>query len=159
MPFRSSAGRDTSGERAATKSAWESSANTLKKIVPQGAFSRVCWALREREKAALWRPFHSFNGDDIVINRLAARENGDLGIRTVGAEHISCLLSILFSDILAKIQRDKFRAPAHSLRRQFRQQSFNGGIRTKKFPLLQGQIVPLLDVEAVELRIPGAYVI
>ena len=64
-----------------------------------------------------------FHGNNIVVNRLAAGENGHLRRGTPFREHLGGFLGVLLGNIFAKVEGDEFGLPLQGVRRQFFQRT------------------------------------
>ena len=96
-----------------------------------------------------------FHGNDIIIDRLASGEDHNFRIRAGGLEELPGLLSVFLLDVFTGVQGDKGGVPAGSVCRQLLQKDVEGPVGAEELSLFQGQVISLLDVEAVKIGIPG----
>ena len=91
------------------------------------------------------------DGDGVVVHRLTAAEEGDLRLRAGLGEQGLRRLGLLLRYALAVEQGDEGRLPLRRQRRQSGQQGGDVPLRAEELAVQQGQIVALVDGEAVEV--------
>ena len=99
-------------------------------------------------------PRFLFNGNDIIIYRLAAGQQADLRLGAGRREDLLRPLGLLLCNVLSIEDRDKLCLLVSLRVGQPVQHGFQVPVRAKELVLLQGQIVPLLDGKAAKVGVP-----
>ena len=89
----------------------------------------------------------SFRGDEIIVHRLSAGEEGDLGIGAGGGENIQCALCLFLRDVLAIVNGNELGVLLGVGLGQTLQEGGEVLIGAEELVLAQGQVIPLLDVK------------
>ena len=95
----------------------------------------------------------SFDRDDIVIDRLAAADQIDLGIRALAGEGVARLVRVLFIHILAVEDGDELRFAGRCLVGEPVEQRGDVAVGAEQLAVQKCQIIALVDVEAVKIGI------
>ena len=96
-----------------------------------------------------------FNGHNVIVHRLPTGQHTDLCVGTgIGKDGLS-LPGVLLRHILAVEDGHKLRIPCLGVLRQLRKQGLDAPVGAEELPVLQGQVVPLVDGKAVKVGIPG----
>ena len=95
-----------------------------------------------------------FHADNIIVHRLSAGEDRHLRTGTHLFKQGPGLLSVRLLHILAEVQGDEGGFPPGGVLRQLVEQRVKGIVRVEELAFLQGQIIALLDGEAVEVGVP-----
>ena len=97
----------------------------------------------------------SFRGDEVVVDGLPSGEKGDLGTGAGGGEDLQSALGLLLGDVLAVVDGDELGVLLGLGLGQALEQSGEIPIGAEELVFGQGQVVPLLDIEAVKVGVPG----
>ena len=90
-----------------------------------------------------------FNGHNVIVHRLPTGQHADLCVGTGVGKDGLCFPGVLLRHILAVEDRHKLGVSGLGVLRQLCQQRFNAAVGAEELSVLQGQIVPLVDGEAV----------
>ena len=114
------------------------------------AFCRLLKNKKEPLSGFAGQRVFSFNGNNIVVDRLTAGEEGELCLGAVFGEDLLGLLGLLLGDILAEEDGDELGMAAGSFLGQFVQKRGDVLVGIEELAAQKTQIVALVDGEAVE---------
>ena len=111
---------------------------------------------KEPGQRVLSVPVCSFDGDDIVVDRLAAADEVDLGVRALVGEDVARLVRVLFRHIFAVKDGDELCPAGRGLVGKTAEQRGNITVGAVKLPVEQRKIVALVNVETSKSELRAA---
>ena len=92
-----------------------------------------------------------FDGDDVVVHRLAAGKGGDLGVGADRLKHLGGAGGIILGDTLAGVDGDELGVLIGGYVSQPIQQHVQAAAGAQELAVAQGRLVALRDADAAEV--------